>query len=492
MVRSLFSQAYTAEEGNKAEYKAALDECREYIRARQAELKDLRGVDFNNKIKTLVTLYIDEMKPVITEYIMGTNEINTTRLASKLYEDINQFGPITSALEDKSLTDIYCFGYGPGTLFVMRGRKFEPVYDINGNELYFKSADEIESIVNKLASFQGIRLTKSNPILYGQTIQGFRLTASDASISSDIIMPDGSKAKSPMFSLRMGMKADITLDTMVHELKTIHPDIAKVMMAIAKMRGLKVMLSGVPGTGKTTMVVELLKKMEDLFIFTIERTPEIALWTYDNNGRRKGVVKSLVANMDNIESSDTSKATPYNLYLLTLREKVDILVLGEIRSTSEILVALEAAVAGQGILATIHGEDEETTLERLIKDTQQAKKVNRSEAMEEVYLSVNIVISMFASQVDGKIRVRCISEIVKEETPYGIRLKGNRLYEFHTYDKTINPETGSIHGYYQKVGVPTKRLMRYIEDSILTPEEEEILTKPASPEHPIPLSEVWD
>lgn len=492
MIKNLFTQAYTVEQGNASDYQDALESCRQYIRDRQSELKEIKGSDFNNKVRTLINTFIEEEKPVVQEFVANNGEINITRLAAKMYDDINQFGPITSFLEDTSLTDIYCIGYGPGTLYIMRGRKFEPAVDINGKELYFKSPEEIETIVNKLASFQGQRLSKNNPILYGQTIQGYRLTATDASTASDVIMPDGRKVKMPFFSIRMGMKEDITLDTMIHKFKTIHPDIAKVMQAIAKLRGLKIILSGVPGTGKTTMMVEILKCIDELFVLTIERTPEVALWRYDSDGKRKGLVKSLVANMDDTGDSDTSKATPYNLYLLSLREKIDLLILGEIRSSSEIKVMLEAAVAGQGIFATIHGEDEETTIERLVKDTQQAKKVSRSEAMEEVYLSMNIIISMYASQVDRKIRVRSISEVVKYETPNGVRLKGNRLYEFHVYNKTVNPETESVYGYYQKVGTPSPRLQRYIDDSVLTPEEELIFSRPATPENPIRLSEVWD
>lgn len=493
MIKGMYTSTYTGLQGVKRDYDVCLDDCKNYIRERNEEMRGLTGDDFGNKVKDLINFYILEARPVVPEMVDGEN-VNVNRLAIKLYGDINEYGPITAILSDPEsakITDLYCDDIGPGGTYIMRGRKREILRDANGEILYFKTPQEIEAVSNKLSFSNLLRLSKSSPILYAQTIQGWRLTSTDSSISGDVVHADGTKLRVPTFSIRFGRKENISLHDMVYTHKTIHPEIARALKLLGSVEHNKVLFSGVPGTGKTTLLAELLKELTSKRIFTIERTGELNLKVYDRNGVSVNCVKSCIALKDADTSGDTSKPTVRNLFLMSLREKVDILVLGESRSTEEISVMMEAAVAGQGVFSSIHGEDEVTTLERLVKDVGQIKKASRQDAMEEAYLALNLVISMYVDVVDRQIRVQSISEIVKETTPYGEKVVTKRLYDFTRYKRGINPETGLVCGNYRKVGVPSERLQRLISMTDMTEEDEEFLMQEASPENPIVYSEKW-
>lgn len=490
MIKPMFTDVYSADDGVQQDYNICLDSCREYINNHTDILRELHGSDFNSKVEELISNYITEYKPIV-DSVTVDGKVNVERLCRMLYQDINEYGPITEALLNSEYTDIYCNGIGPGNLFAKKGRETFTITNISGDILYFKTPTEILTTINRLAFSSKQRLSSSNPILYANTLHGFRLTATHDSISSEVVLPNGDKIKTPTFSIRMKASKPITLEEMVNDKKSLHPEIAKALKVIGKLERIKVLFSGAPGTGKTTLMTELIKEIDNKSIFTLERTPEIALWMYDEGGVVKKQVKSLVATKDRDDSGDMSLPTIRNLYFLTLREKVDILVLGEIRSGEEISVMLEAAVSGQGVMTSLHGEDEETTIERLVKDICQEKNATRAEAMEEVYLSVNIIVNMYLDSVDKSIKLRSITEVTKEETAQGTRLKSNVLFDFKKSRRGINPETGKVYGNYRKVGVPTPRLMRYIQDTNLTEDEEEVLTRPATPETPIIYSEVW-
>lgn len=488
MIKSLYMTSYSGTSGKSLAYSKVLDNCRDFLRKRQEEVSELTGKEFNNKVSSIIYDFIYNAKPIVPEMTKDNGEVNIDRLAEKLYEDMIMCGPITEAMEDSTNTDIYCFGTGVGSLLKKRGKQWIPIKDINGNELYFNTVEEIESVINKLASASEQRLSTSNPILYATTIQKFRLSASDKSISTMYHMPNGDRVQLPMFSLRMGADKELSLDDMVYKLKTIHPEVAKYLKLYAKLPGIKIVFSGVPGTGKTTIMTELLKTLRGKFIYTTERNAEIDLRQYDSTGKPTNMVKSLIATSDDQTSnSDTSISTPYNLFMYSLREKVDIYVLGEIRTAFETKVMTEAGPSGQGIFATYHGEDGNSTLSRLKKQVKQLNNMTSEDAAEEIYNSINIIVSMGANAIDGKIRPTEISQVTME----GTKVVAKPLMIFKKKSRQINPETGQIYGNYQIVSTPSDRLEKYINDSDITDEDEEFLMREASMENPIELSEVW-
>lgn len=489
MIKSLYNTPISASAGDNLEYSAALDACRGSIQEHADELKGITAEVLKSKVELYIMSYIDTYKPIVPEYT-SNGILNKERLALRLYQDINEYGIISSSLNDTTITDIYCDGLGPGNTYIFRGRKKEILKDANGKVLYYTTVDEITSVINSLSFSSKQRTSGANPILYAETIHGHRLTANDVSVSANVVCNDGVKRKVPTYSIRLGSSSHPTFEQMVYKYKTMCPEVAEYLRLLGSVKHMKLIIAGVPGTGKTTILVEMLKKLPGRTM-TIESTPEMQLWQYDKDGFVINNVKSVISNQI-FDTDDITKATTRNLYYMSLREKVDQLSIGEIRSINDIVVFLEAAVAGQGVQGTIHGEDAVTTIERFVKDVCQSKHCSRSEAMAEIYLSLNCIVCLDYEDYDSTIRVDSISEVVKEETPYGITLIPKPLVRFHRYKRGVNPDTGRVYGYWEIVGTPTERLRNQISKTIMTDEEEAFLCTEASPENPVRFSEVWD
>lgn len=491
MIKALFRQRNVAHSDTEdIAYEAVLTKCREHLKVTLKEQIGLTGREYNEFIRKSINNFIEDAKPIIDDMLNADGSMNYKMLNLRLYEDINEFGPITEALSGK-WTDIVCSGIGPGNLLVMKGMQSEILCDSNGKPLFFKTVEEIQTVVNRLAYFDGAkRLTTQQPNLRCTTSYG-RLTATDKSICAPVVQPDGKKIQVPTFDIRMPSKEPLTLDDMVHKCKTMHPMIAKVLQLIMGLEGIKMVFSGVPGSGKTTVLYEVVKTLHSKSVVCIAETPEGDLWEYNEDGISTRMVKSWCPTHKDDGSNDMSRGTLENLFYTILSTKTDIIVLSEVRSIEEINMMLKTGISGKAMVTTMHGEDAISTFERCIKDIMSAKRCSRNEAIMEAVLSINIIVGMYHEHTDHTIRVGYISELEAYESPVGMSIREHRLYDFRRQAGVINPNTGFIKSNYCKVGVPTQRLQAYMNNTAMTPEDRALLLEEASAERPVVFEEVW-
>lgn len=110
------------------------------------------------------------------------------------------------------------------------------------------------------------------------------------------------------------------------------------------------LLVGPTGSGKTTTLHELLRKWSDqLIVLTVEDPVEI---------EQPAFLQLQVNNTAGVHYQDLIK--------VALRHRPDILVIGEIRDLETAQAALQAALSGHLVLATIHANSAELVLERLV------------------------------------------------------------------------------------------------------------------------------
>ena len=243
--------------------------------------------------------------------------------------------------------------------------------------------------------------------------------------------------------------------------------------------------SGVPGTGETTLMNEMSYETPHLVKIYISRTKEFDPMRVDENGRVIQNVKVWIATVDKDDSGDMSKPTVKNLYYAALSCRHQVLILGEIRSTEEIIVYLESSVSGTSAWTSIHGNNEVTTAERMMKNVMDAKSVDRISAIEEVALSLNAVIGMQDKYPDNRKRVGYISEIFKDEDRMGRPKIGfNKLFEYRVINPVIK-EDGYCDGCFCKVGVPSDALVEKLRVNMTTQHIIDMLKEPATPDKPI-------
>lgn len=136
----------------------------------------------------------------------------------------------------------------------------------------------------------------------------------------------------------------------LHELLS-EPDLSRFQDMAGIGQGL-LLIGGATGAGKTTVLYAFLETMKHHRIVTIENPPE-----------------KQVAGVIQLEVNVLAGLDHKSLLKETLRADPDIIVIGEVRTSEELRVAIDAALSGHLTIATFHTasiEDGERRLEQLI------------------------------------------------------------------------------------------------------------------------------
>ena len=127
-------------------------------------------------------------------------------------------------------------------------------------------------------------------------------------------------------------------------------DMAKIQGAIRNPQGM-ILVTGPTGCGKTTTVYEVLKLLntDEVHIASIEDPIE-----YDIEG------------VSQIQVNTKANMTFANGLRAIVRQDPDIIMVGEIRDTETVDIAINSAMTGHLVLSTLHTNDAGTTMPRLI------------------------------------------------------------------------------------------------------------------------------
>jgi pilus assembly protein CpaF len=155
--------------------------------------------------------------------------------------------------------------------------------------------------------------------------------------------PDG-----PTIAVRLLPPRWRTLDDMVHTEEGVLPRAAAEMLIDALRHGVTVLVAGETGSGKTTLTAALLQAIgEEKRVVIIEDARELPP----------------VADSIAIEVLRSGMTFP-QCVRLTLRQRPDLIVLGEVRG-AEALAMLQAAATGHPGIGTIHAPDCDSALRNL-------------------------------------------------------------------------------------------------------------------------------
>lgn len=283
---------------------------------------------------------VEEINRFISKYA-SNNDIDITEeeksiISQDIVNDMIGLGPLEYLFNEKGISDILI--NGPNEVYIEhKGKVYKTTLKFRDNKHLFQIAQRIASQANR-------QINESNPILDARLKNGDRVNIIVPPVALDGVT----------ISIRKYAPVSLTLDDMV-EYGSITPKVKNFLSIVAKCR-LNILISGGPGSGKTTLMNAILQCADKKDrIITIEDAAELHL-------ENPHVVR-LESRPPNLENR--GEITIRDLLKSTLRMRPDRLVVGECRG-AEAFDMLQAMNTGNdGTMSTLHANTAGEALSRL-------------------------------------------------------------------------------------------------------------------------------
>lgn len=294
------------------------------------------------------------------------------RLRSQVLDAIFGLGRIERLLHLPGLEDIYIRGCDNVILSFADGRKVTgpPVAD---------SDEELIADLQHLAAVNphGERaFSPANPMLDMTLPNGDRLSAS------------AWFTPRPAVTIRRHGYVDITLDKLV-ELGAMDEAMQQFLVA-AVQAGINVVVSGLPASGKTTMIRALLNELPaTVALGTIESEFELGLHNLRERHPNVWPAQTMAGGEDG-----AGQITLDNLVVHSLRQSIDRIIVGEVRG-QEILPMMDAMQAGKGSVSTVHATSTRHTVDRLVNLAMKAgPHITAAYAYRQIADNIDLIVNI--------------------------------------------------------------------------------------------------
>lgn len=337
--------------------------------------------------KMILDLITEKLNEILNQNRKHLSQMDKQKVQKMVMDEIFGYGPITSLLEDPTVTEVMV--NGPDLIYIERFGKIEPT------DKKFRDDRHVLHTIDKIISPLGRRVDESSPMVDARLPDGSRV---------NIIIPPLS-IKGPTITIRKFAVDPYTLEDLI-TFGTLTMDMAKVLRACVRGR-INIVVSGGTGSGKTTFLNVVSGFIpENERIVTVEDAAELQL--------QQRHVLPLESRPANIEGK--GKVTIRDLVVNTLRMRPDRIVVGEVRS-GEALDMLQAMNTGHdGSLTTIHANTPRDTLARLETMVMMSGMELPSKAIrEQIASAINLIVQV-ARFTDGTRKVTKVTEIVGMES----------------------------------------------------------------------------
>ncbi len=432
--------------------------------------------------RNLIQQVIAEKRYSVRGFIQdGKLELN--RLIAALQEDITDYGPITDAMRDESITELQINDYK--TVYAEQHGETKLLRSsLTGEPICFKDSDELTKIANKLLRLQNVTLSRTGAIQGAMTAEGYRVAAVHPSAASPDKGDFAHKNRSAAIVIRKFSKNKLSLNDLIR-FESMTTEIAEFVRRIP-LASLTTVVAGATGSGKTVLLQAFSdQRPKEKRTFIVEDQSELNARMRNPEGIDQSNTVQFEARPAPVgQQTDLSYPTFKNLIIQALRMSPRLFILGEIRTNEVINQAVTAANTGHPFYTTIHAEDVYDTITRIaMAVAAETPSIPYNVILEIVCKNITFIISQQKLD-DGSRKCLQLAEITGTELVDGqVKPKVNMIFEFQGDGKGIH-EDGRIHGKYLQVGRISDTLRKKLYLKKLTEEDLKILTSGPAPNEP--------
>ena len=306
----------------------------------QEYLGRYRDIKAKEEIKKQVRRTVEEKHPSL-----GLQE--KLKIIEDLTNEISGYGILEKYLNNPDITEILVERYD--SIVVEIAGELHEVED------KFDSEEHLNLVIERIISPLGRQLNWSSPTVNARLPDGSRVAATHSRVSVD-----GSQISIRKF------KKDITLKDLI-DFGALNEKLAEALIKCVKAR-LSIVFSGGTGSGKSTWMNALSPYIDPkLSIITIEDPCELQ---FDHPR-----VRRWEAQPPNIEGK--GEVTINHLVKHALRNRPDIIIVGEVRGSECFDFARANATGHKGSMTTLHADSPEEAADTLVLLTASAGVLNQ-------------------------------------------------------------------------------------------------------------------
>lgn len=316
-----------------------------------------RNVAAKEVIKKQVIQTIQRVKPNI-QYK------KVVLIADKMSTEISGYGRLDKYLDDKDITEVMVELDGNITI-----EKDGTLYETGDK---FSSQEDLALVIERILSPIGRTLDYSNPTVNARLPDGSRVAATHSRVAID-----GHELTIRKF------KPDVTIDDLIRY-GALNEKLKEALIKCVEAR-LSIVVSGGTGAGKSTWMNSLSRFIDPaLSIITIEDPCELQF--------KHPHVRRWEAQPPNIEGK--GEVTIGHLVKHALRNRPDIIIVGEVRGNECYDFARANATGHKGSMTTLHSDSEEEAADTLVGLTTSAGVFDQKMAASYIAKGVDLIIQL--------------------------------------------------------------------------------------------------
>lgn len=367
---------------------------------------------------------IRELVSERTRYMKMFSDTDQKAIADAIIDEMLNYGPIQSLLEDPTITEIMV--NGRDGVYIERAGIIHRV--ASGNEM-FRDADSIRRLINKILRPLGRRCDEQRPYVDARLPDGSRVNA---------IIPPVS-LNGPCITIRKFATTKLDGSDLVR-MGSASVEMMRFLASAVAAR-CNIIVSGGTGSGKTTLLNALSTYIpESERIITIEDSAELQL-AQPHVLRRE----SRPANAEG-----SGEITIHNLLVNALRERPDRIIVGECRSTEAIEMLQAMNTGHDGSMTTVHANDPQGAFQRIETMVMESSRLPSMAIRQQIASAIHIVVQVSRFH-DGTRKIEEIDAIS------GIEGGNIVLQPLFRYEVRGHTDEGEIVGEFVPSGFqPTK------------------------------------
>lgn len=302
-----------------------------------------KQIDSPRLLDNIEASFTSEVTKLLKDHFMGSKAqpVMLEKIKYYLKRDVLGFGPIDPLFHDPFIEDITCGG-SHKPIYVYHRR-----YEGLRTNVVFRDAEFLDGFVMKMVHRAGKHISAAHPIVDASLPGNHRLAA----LYKKEVTTMGSS-----FTIRKFREDPITVVDLINS-DTLDVDMAAYIWFLLDNKK-SLMVIGSTGGGKTTILNAVTGLINPSYkIFSVEDTAEINIpqenWF------------SLVSRASfGLESQ--GEVSLFDLLKSGMRHRPDYILVGEIRG-EEAYVLFQALATGHGGMATMHADDSEAAIRRLMQ-----------------------------------------------------------------------------------------------------------------------------